>query len=220
MTTTSKYLVHLRPGMAQVIISLDGFGPTAGEGLKELGSFTLDVDPLDNQLKDPQAINQKGDHLLVVKAREVLEDHLGGKSSKDYTFVDRASNAVVTDEDANMSTNAIPVVDGEGARDAEASAQAGGEKNAATHEIHADVQNDGDKADTPPAAEAAGETEGGPVAGEATGEKSETVADLKTRIAGITDKAELQKVYDDEVAGADRTTAKAAIEARAAELEA
>lgn len=215
----TKYLVHLNPGLRHVIVSLDGYGPTKGEGLTELGSFELGVDQADNQLVDPDAINQKGDHLFVAKAKEVLLQHLGeNASTKGYEFLDRATNAVLTDEDADMSTDALRRVDAPGARDAEASAQAGGVKSAATHQIHADTQNDGDKADSPPAVDAANGTEAD--AGNDGSDGSESVADLKTRIAGITDKAELQKEYEAEQAGKNRSTAIKAIEDRAAELEA
>ena len=228
----TKYLVHLHPGMSQVVISLDGFGPTKGEGLKEIGSFDLAIDPNDAQFADPQDVNRDGEHPFIVEARKVLQDHIGEhNSTMGYTFLDRATNAVPDlEDDMDMSTDAIIRTEGEG--DPEASTQAGGIKNAGTKEVHPVTQAAGGDAESPPATKSAtGQspdktgngtetgTDGSKSAGGDT-EKPETVEELKTRIAGITDKAELQKVYETEQNGGNRTTAIAAIEARAAELEA
>jgi hypothetical protein len=219
----TKYLVHLNPGMSQVIISLDGYGPTKGENLKELGSFELDIDPNDAQVLATGNIDRKGDHPFIVEARKVLQEHLGDHNSTNgYTYLDRATNAVPDlDPNADMSTDAMDAVEGDN-RHSEASTQPGGEQNSQTGEHRAGEQEAGQETDTPPATQAAtGESNQTDHTDETQGsDGKESVAKLKERIATITDKDELQKVYDDEVAGENRSTAKAAIEARAAELEA
>jgi len=217
----TKYLVHLHPGMSQVVISLDGFGPTASDGLKELGSFELDIDPNDAQILDTGDIDRKGDHPFIVEARKVLQEHLGEhNSTKGFTFIDRATNAVPDlDEDADMSTDAMDTIEGT-KRHSEASTQAGGEQDSQTGEHRSGTQQEGGQTDSPPATELATGDAGGEQGGEQTAPEKESVADLKTRLATITDKAEIQAIYDAENAGEKRTTALAAIEARAKELEA
>jgi len=216
----TKYLVHLHPGMSQVVISLDGYGPTAGDGLKELGSFELDVDPNDAQVLDTGNIDRKGDHPFIVEARKILQEHIGDHNSTDgYTFLDRATNAVPElDEDADLSTDALDHSEGD-ASHPDASTQPGGVQNSQTGEFRPEADIEGTKSEPTPAEKlVTGETS--EQGSDTQTEGKESVTQLKERLKTITDKAEIQAIYDAENAGEKRATALAAIEARAKELEA
>lgn len=230
----TKYLVHVHPTAAKAVISLDGFGPAPSEPLTEVGSFDLDIDKNDAQTAEP--INVNGEHVFIVEARKVLEDYFGkGTDTRHFKFEDRATNTVpAADENADYSTDALRRTDGGG--DPDTSTQPGGIHNTATDENHPAEQEQGNETETPPATDAMTNGNQSETSPEQTGngigtgsdessssseaEGTETVAQLKERIAKITDKAELEAIYKAEQEGAKRSTALAAIEARAAELNA
>lgn len=242
----AKFNVHLNG--AEVIISKDGYETYPVEGREPIGSFDMDVDPATNQYVSVDALNElkqaerpNGDHPFVVQARKVLQEHLGDDvATNGYTFVDKASNAPMAPPENNFHTNAIPVTDGSG--DADHSAQAGGEDAvippaaraalAGSEELDQAKDTLGDTTDNAtdvnPNAQNTPKvvTENdGTNAGEAKAatisetEKTETVADLKTRIAGVDNADELNKALADEKANANRAGAITAYENRIAELQ-
>lgn len=207
----AHYLVHLNPTSNEVVISLDGFGPTAGEGLEAIGAFSLDVDPNSARVEDLSDLQAQGDHPFIVEARKVLHNHVGDDHTrKHYTFVDRATNAVPDADPADtMSTDDMPATEGP-LTNPEVSTQPGGVENSQTGEHRPETQQQGESTDDTPATQTATDENQEPA--------KETVEQLKARIATVTDKAELQAIYDAEVAGQNRPTALKAIEARAKEL--
>jgi len=208
----TKYLVHLNYSLSQVVISLDGYGPTASDGLSKIGEFELDIDPNDGQMLEKTDLIDGPDHPFINEARKVLQDHLGGhNSTQGFTFVDKATNAVPEADDAmTHSTDDLAVTEGTNSNP-DVSTQAGGEVNSQTNERRAGVQQDGGKTDLTPGQDLAQE--------ENQEAGDETVVALKERIGKITDKDELEKAYKAEQEGKNRPTAIAAIEARAKELE-
>lgn len=204
----SKYLVYLSTTSAVVQIHLDGYGLPTGQGFNEIGDFTLDIDENNKQVGRPSDLNQDGEHILVAKAKEILADHLemdpNSARLRQYVFFDKSSNTVPAasyDEDGaqSMDMDSMQKIDPNDSPDA--TDQAARERGAGEP--------------TPGEAQATGETIGD---GEEKKE-AESATDLKTRIAGITDKEELQKLYDEESSGKKRTTVLKAIEDRAAELD-
>lgn len=200
-----KYDVHHNVGMSTIIITRNGEAPRNGQSGEVVGSFDMNVDPDNNTTTADELGNaHSNDHPFIAKAREILDE--AGINSKNLTFLDQASNAPIHGE--GVATDDLPRVE-EGS-DPEFSNQAGGEgstadtdpKSTAPNGVQDKQEGEQTKEDAPKEAD-----------------DKETVAQLKERIAKVTDKDELQKIYDTEVAGQDRAGAKAAIEARAVELQ-
>lgn len=226
----TKYTVFKGNGDMRVVIALDGYGPNEA-GFTEVGSFTHGIDAMSNNETDAKKLDLRGDHVLIAKAKEVLRDSgdFDNVNLDSLTYLDRASNAPVH-ADQGVTTDAMLTsgVD----PDPEVSTQLGGDhseennsqidttQNSDTETVHA---QDGEGGTQERIADEEGSTkqsgsETSENDSEGNAEVNETVAQLKERIADVTDKNELQGIYDAEKAGKDRPTAIAAIEARAAEL--
>lgn len=184
----TKFVVLLHTGMNQATIALEGYEPT--DGSVEVGSFEMDVNPLNNQTTRTEMGNSNSEHAFITNAKRVIADSGEFTGNVDrLTFLDKASNAPVHEE-VTLSTNDTDAMNVNEERSDAGSVPAGGEG----------AQNDG--------------TNG--AEGEET--KKETVEQLKERIAGISDKDELEREFKAEQEGQNRATALAAFEARAKEL--
>lgn len=202
----TKYVVLVQGNTAT--IALDGYEPHgAGE---QMGSFSVDVDPLNNQTNGSEITGKGGDHNFIVLAKQALsnnEDFVGNVNN--LTFLDKASNAPVHPTDGAENID-LDVVD-EMSQTSEKSAQAGGvgtvdaEGKDPNGVVESEERSDADEANNKDENQ---EDE----------HDGETVAQLKERLATVTDKDALEADYKAEQEGKNRAGAIAAYEARAAEL--
>ena len=215
----ATYTVHKGVGDDRVVIALDGFGPADNDvqgGYKQVGSFTHGETDEDDNTTAAEGLNRNGEHFLIAGAKGVLRDSEDFKhlNLDKLVYLDQASNAP-QHEDMAYSTDAV--MDSGGEHHPEISTQLGGVGSEANDSQIENGGIDGNEDGSENRQEAEGEDaeQEDENEDEANGE---TVKQLKERIAGITDKDELQKAYDDEKTGKNRSTAIAAIEARAEEL--
>lgn len=243
MTT---YSVHKTDGNDQVVIALEGYGPT--NGFTEVGTFEHGVNE-ENSQTDPDALTaSNGDHVFIAKAKELLADskEFGHLNLDKLTFLDRASNAPLHDEDLT-STDDLSVSE-EGA-DPNTSSQAGGEQSVVNtdpatteangvQQVPSEVDGEVDASDNQEVSETTEDqgteevediNEVDTLDNPDTNDTSDTnnnrfdpsdmtVDDLKDYIEKIDDKVELNRIYELEKAGKERGTALKAIENRADEL--
>lgn len=218
----ATYSVHKNISSNRVIIALKGYGPADDMDHAEVGTFDHDVNAEGDNETTATGLNKDGEHFLVAGAKQVLRD--SGKFDNlnidSLIYVDKASNAPVHAEDSAYATENLRDSGGEPHPDI--STQLGGvgsEANDSQIE-HGGADGNQDGSENRQEGEGESSNEDAEQNAEETEDEAdgETVKQLKERIASITDKDELQKAYDDEKAGKNRTTALSAIEARAEEL--
>lgn len=238
-----QYNVHFDGN--RVIIAHPDYAPT---DVKLIGTFEHDVAEGSN-ITSPATISRNGDHIFIAKAKEVLEDN-DIEVTSHLTFLDQASNAPLHDEDMNYHTDALSVSEDDTHANASSQAggevstvgtnpfdtdtngvtknDADGNETADKRELPAEFETEGSIFDEEGEQEQSQTEQADDSTTEVADEKAddaekpqaETVADLKARIAKITDKAELEAAYKAENEGQKRTTALKAIEDRAEELNA
>lgn len=224
----ATYSVHKNISSNRVIIALKGYGPADDMDHAEVGTFDHDVNAEDNNETTATGLNKDGEHFLIAGAKQVLRDNEDYKhlDLNKLTYLDQASNAP-QHEDIAYATESL--LDSGGEPHPDISTQLGGVGSEANDSQIENGGVDGNQDDSENRQEGQAKGEQDPLDHDNDGRKGgslphtsengdETVEQLKERVSKITDKDELQKVYDDEKAGKNRSTALSAIEARAEEL--
>lgn len=222
----TKYTVHKAIGDSRVIIALADSGPAEGQGFNEVGSFTHGEG--DSTLDAPN-----GDHVFIAKAKEVLRDSgdFDRINLDKLVYLDQASNAP-KEENFQLGGGMEELKESGGEPHPEISTQLGGvgsavndselptTQNSETETVTENQEGSGSE-NTQERIEGAGEDKQEPEdkpKSEDEDDGKETVDQLKERIALITDKAELEAAYKEEIENKNRVGAITALEARANEL--
>lgn len=112
------YGVRFEKGQSLVYITLRGFETFEAKQFPEIGTFDLDIDPIDSTVKGDltdsnEVPSDPNDHPFVSEAKKVLRDNdvdvdagIGTKRGVKLEFRDQASNAAVLEADGSTKEEA------------------------------------------------------------------------------------------------------------------